>query len=68
MNPAKQTQAVINALIRQRNAANNRIVELEAELTVLQEAHQELQAKVEDAQDASAPSDPEGPESASEPV
>ena len=68
MNPAKRTQAIITVLTRQRNNHENRAAELEAELVVLQEAYQELQAKVEDAQDADTSSSPDGPESDSESV
>ena len=68
MNPAKRTQAIITVLTRQRNGHENRAAELEAELVVLQDAYQELQAKVEDAQDAGTSSSPDGSEGNSESV
>ena len=68
MNPAKRTQALLDALTRQRNGHENRVAELEAELVVLQEAYQELQTKVEDAQDANTPSPADGPESPGKPL
>lgn len=60
MNPANRAQALLDALTRQRDAANNRIVQLEAELTVLQQAYTELEEKTKDANTPSSTDGSEG--------